>query len=127
MAGTDTEALTFKQMVRDFDVTPRTLRYYEYVEILRPERTGRERYYDRRQQARLKLTLRGRRFGMRLEDIRLWLEMHDESGSEAQMRAWLDLAAELEARLTQEIEERQQAIAELRETAQVARRTIGDA
>ena len=55
--------LSFKEMCAKFDVTPRTLRYYEYIELLSPERDGRSRYYGPREVARLTLILRGRRWG----------------------------------------------------------------
>ncbi|MFC6643381.1 MerR family transcriptional regulator [Sulfitobacter profundi] len=64
---------------------PRTLRYYEYLELLKPTLQGRERSYDRKQIARFKLILRGRRFGMKLEDIRVWLEIYKNRGSRAQL------------------------------------------
>ena len=55
--------LSFKEMCTTFDVTPRTLRYYEYIELLAPEKEGRARFYGPREVARMKLILRGRRFG----------------------------------------------------------------
>ena len=85
MNNSDDETLTFKEMVGKFDVTPRTLRYYEYLELLKPTLQGRERSYDRKQIARFKLILRGRRFGMKLEDIRVWLEIYKNRGSRAQL------------------------------------------
>ncbi|MGB1033888.1 MAG: MerR family transcriptional regulator [Primorskyibacter sp.] len=84
--------VTFKDMCARFDVTPRTLRYYEYIELLSPERDGRARYYSPRDVARMKLILRGRKFGFQLEEIRQWLLIYEHEGTEAQMRAWLDLA-----------------------------------
>ncbi len=86
------ERLSFKEMCARFDVTPRTLRYYEYIELIRPEREGRSRYYHPRDVARMTLILRGRRFGFSLEEIRQWLEIYEESGSSAQMKAWIELA-----------------------------------
>ena len=86
------DRLSFKQMCAEFDVTPRTLRYYEYIELLQPEREGRARHYLPRDVARMKLILRGRKFGFQLEDIRQWLLIYEKEGTEAQMRAWIDLA-----------------------------------
>ena len=100
--------LSFKEMCARFDVTPRTLRYYEYIELLAPEREGRARSYGPREVARMTLILRGRRFGFSLEEIRQWLELYERQGTEAQARAFVALAdrqlAELERRRT-EIEE----------------------
>ncbi len=84
--------LSFKEMCARFDVTPRTLRYYEYIELLAPIREGRTRWYTPREVARMTLILRGRRFGFALEDIRQWLLIYDHEGSEAQNRAWIELA-----------------------------------
>lgn len=75
-----------------FEVTPRTLRYYEYIELLAPERDGRTRWYGPREVARMKLILRGRRFGFSLEEVRQWLLIYDEQGTEAQMHAWIEMA-----------------------------------
>ncbi|OAN80710.1 MerR family transcriptional regulator [Sulfitobacter sp. EhC04] len=83
------ERLTFKQMCERFDVTPRTLRYYEYIELLQPAREGRSRFYSPRECARMKLILRGRKFGFSLEGIRQWLLIYEKEGTEAQKRAWV--------------------------------------
>ena len=83
--------LTFKEMCARFDVTPRTLRYYEYIELLSPEREGRSRFYGKREVARMTLILRSRRFGFSLEDIRKWLELYETRGSKAQYETALDL------------------------------------
>lgn len=84
--------LSFKEMCSRFDVTPRTLRYYEYIELLEPEKEGRSRFYTPREIARMKLILRGRRFGFSLEEIRQWLEMRDSAGTKAQMDIWIEYA-----------------------------------
>jgi DNA-binding transcriptional MerR regulator len=101
--GAMTERLDFKQMCARFDVTPRTLRHYEYVELLAPEREGRARFYAPREVARMTLILRGRKFGFSLEEIRQWLELYEaDPEGRLQKQAWIDLAdrqlAELELR-----------------------------
>ena len=88
---TDTR-LSFKEMCAKFDVTPRTLRYYEYIELLAPEKEGRSRFYGPREAARMKLILRGRRFGFSLEEIRQWLLIYGKRGERPQLEAWLQLA-----------------------------------
>ena len=72
------ERIDFKQMCARFDVTPRTLRHYEYIALLFPTREGRTRYYGPREVARMTLILKGRRFGVSLEEIRQWLELYDK-------------------------------------------------
>lgn len=84
--------LSFKEMCAKFEVTPRTLRYYEYIELLSPEKDGRNRLYSAREVARMTLIMRGRRFGFSLEEIRQWLEIYETEGTETQLRAWLDMA-----------------------------------
>ncbi|KAJ55222.1 MerR family transcriptional regulator [Actibacterium mucosum KCTC 23349] len=88
------ERLTFKEMCAKFDVTPRTLRYYEYIELLSPIREGRSRFYTPREVARMVLILRGRRFGFSLEEIRQWLLLYEEKGTEEQNRAWVVMASD---------------------------------
>ena len=107
--------LNFKEMCAKFDVTPRTLRYYEYIELLSPDREGRSRFYGPRELARMTLILRGRKFGFQLEDLRQWLLIYDQDGTKAQMNVFLDMAdrklAELrdqQVQLSQTIEELEQ-------------------
>ncbi|KCV82068.1 MerR family transcriptional regulator [Actibacterium atlanticum] len=88
------ERLTFKEMCDKFEVTPRTLRYYEYIELLSPEKEGRSRFYTPRETARMTLILRGRRFGFSLEEIRQWLLLYEEKGTDEQNRAWIVMADE---------------------------------
>jgi DNA-binding transcriptional MerR regulator len=105
--------LTFKEMCAQFDVTPRTLRYYEYIELLSPEKEGRNRFYTPREVARMTLIMRGRRFGFSLEEIRQWLEIYQKEGTEPQLRAWLDMADRQLVALRLQAEELQQTIADL--------------
>jgi DNA-binding transcriptional MerR regulator len=79
-------------MCAEFEVTPRTLRYYEYIELLQPDREGRSRFYGARELARMKLIMRGRKFGFQLEDIRQWLLIYENEGTKAQMKAWVEMA-----------------------------------
>jgi DNA-binding transcriptional MerR regulator len=88
----ESSRITFKEMCERFDVTPRTLRYYEYIELLSPDRQGRARFYGPREIARMKLILRGRRFGFSLEEVRQWLDIYEREGSESQYRIWIEYA-----------------------------------
>ena len=106
--------LSFKEMCAKFDVTPRTLRYYEYIELLSPEREGRARYYGPREIARMTLILRGRRFGFALEDIRQWLLIYEHEGTEAQMQTWLELADRQLGELAEQKAQLEDTIAELK-------------
>ena len=88
------DLITFKDMCARFDVTPRTLRYYEYIELLQPMREGRARFYRPRDVARMTLIMRGRRWGFTLEELRQWLLIYDQEGDTAQLEAWLPLSDE---------------------------------
>lgn len=107
------DRLTFKEMCTEFGVTPRTLRYYEYIELLNPDREGRSRFYNGRERARMKLIMRGRKFGFQLEDIRQWLLKYEREGTEAQMRAWIRLADSQLPELANQRSQLNQAIDEL--------------
>lgn len=78
-----TDLMTIRQMCDAFDVTPRTLRFYESKELISPVREGTRRLFTKRDRARLKLILRGKRFGFSLEDIRQVLDLYERDGSNA--------------------------------------------
>ena len=69
-------------MSRDFGITPRALRFYEDKGILSPQRRGTTRLYTERDKTRLKLTLRGKRLGLKLEECREIIDMYDPSQSD---------------------------------------------
>ena len=117
--------LSFKEMCARFDATPRTLRYYEYIELLSPEKDGRARYYGPREIARMTLILRGRRFGFSLEEIRQWLLIYGKRGEKPQLAAWVDLADRQLAELDRQRTELDTAIADLRALRDTALREIG--
>ncbi|QFT94021.1 HTH-type transcriptional regulator HmrR [Roseovarius sp. THAF9] len=119
------QRLSFKEMCAKFDVTPRTLRYYEYIELLSPTREGRSRYYGPREVARMTLILRGRRWGFALEDIRQWLEIYEEKGTETQLRTWIDLADRQLEELRSQKEQLEQSIAELKEARDSTEKSLG--
>ncbi len=106
--------LSFKEMCSRFEVTPRTLRYYEYIELLEPEKDGRSRFYGAREIARMTLILRGRRFGFSLEEIRQWLLIYRQKGTEAQDRALIELADRQLSELERQRAELDTTIADLR-------------
>ena len=107
------DRLTFKEMCAKFDVTPRTLRYYEYIELLSPEKEGRTRFYTQRETVRMVLILRGRRFGFSLEEIRQWLEIYETEGTKVQMETWVRNATRQIDALTEQRDELNASIEEL--------------
>ncbi len=101
-----TDVMTIREMCAAYDVTPRTLRFYEAKELLTPIRVGTRRLFTRRDRARLALILRGKRFGFSLEDIRQTLDLYDrDGGATAQRQKAYELAlkrlAEMEAQRTE--------------------------
>lgn len=112
------------ELATEFDVTHRTLRHYEELGLLRPERQGTARAFTRRDRTRVALILRGRRLGFPLDEIRKIVDMYDEQpGKAGQLRYLLDQIAErrtdLEAR-RRDIED------SLTELAQLERRCTAD-
>ena len=112
----DEEHWTIRQMCAAFEVTPRTLRFYEAKELLFPERNGQHRLFTRKDRARLKLILRGKRFGFSLEQIRQLLEMYDRDDSELrQLRKTYAIAMERLVDMERQRDELNEAIADLRQ------------
>ena len=70
------EVFLISEMCKSFKVTPRTLRFYESKELLFPKRVKQKRLFTRRDRARLKLILQGKRFGFSLEEIRQLLNLY---------------------------------------------------
>lgn len=110
--------MTIRQMCDAFDVTPRTLRFYEARELIFPERRGQHRLYDRRDRGRLTLILRGKRFGFSLEQIRQLLELYEPGANRAQIGATIQIARQRLTDMQQQYAELESAIADL--TAQLA-------
>ncbi|WP_120500510.1 MerR family DNA-binding transcriptional regulator [Roseovarius sp. EL26] len=118
--------LTFKEMCAKFDVTPRTLRYYEYIELLQPDREGRSRYYESREIARMTLILRGRKWGFPLEDIRQWLLIYESEGTDAQMQNLLELADKQLVELQEQRLQLDEALEELQTMRDATAKDLGE-
>ena len=111
-----TETLNIREMCEAFNVTPRTLRFYEAKELLSPIREGQKRLFTKRDRARLKLILRGKRFGFSLEEIRQLLDLYymDDS-QEAQMSKTYEMAQSHLADMQAQKAELDEAIDELKD------------
>lgn len=111
-----TDTMNIREMCDAFDVTPRTLRFYESKELLFPIREGQKRLFTKRDRARLKLILRGKRFGFSLEEIRQLLDLYYMGdGQEAQLFKTCELAERHLAEMQAQKAELGEAIAELKE------------
>ncbi len=105
-----------REMCDAFDVTPRALRFYESKELLSPIREGTRRLFTKRDRARLKLILRGKRFGFSLEEIRQLLDLYDEDPTQVtQLTRTTEIARERLAQMESQRAELDEAIAELKE------------
>ena len=111
-----TDVMTIREMCDAHEVTPRTLRFYEQKELLFPIRQGTRRLFTRRDRARLKLILRGKRFGFSLEDIRQLLDMYDHNPAQqaVQLARTYELANERLKVMEQQRDELNEAIDELK-------------
>lgn len=110
------ETLTIREMCDAFGVTPRTLRFYEAKELLFPQRDGQRRLFTKRDRARLKLILRGKRFGFSLEDIRQLLNLYDMDDQQiTQFSRTYDIGKERLDDMVQQRDELNDAIADLQE------------
>ncbi len=123
------ETLTLKEMCALFEVTPRTLRYYEYLELIAPAKIGRTRHYGATEKARVKLIRQGRRFGFPLEEIRQWLELYDQGDqNRGQMERWIQMSTDQLAQLEErrvELEEISCELARLRQMTQDSLDALG--
>jgi DNA-binding transcriptional MerR regulator len=116
MTMTDDHIMTIREMCDAFDVTPRTLRFYEAKELLFPIREGQKRLFTKRDRARLKLILRGKRFGFSLEEIRQLLDLyHMGDQQQTQLARTYEIAQQRLSDMEAQRDELNQAIDELKE------------
>lgn len=105
---------SISELAKEFDVTPRTLRYYEDHGILTPERVGTQRIYHSRDRTRLKLALRGKRMGFTLADIRSLIDMYDGPGStQPQLVKYQNILIHYREKLESQLNDLQQTLAEI--------------
>jgi DNA-binding transcriptional MerR regulator len=113
---TDDRIMTIREMCDAYDVTPRTLRFYQAKELLFPIREGQKRLFTKRDRARLKLILRGKRFGFSLEEIRQLLDLyHMGDQQQTQLARTYEIAQQRLSDMEAQRDELNQAIDELKE------------
>ena len=116
---------TITELAAEFDVTPRAIRFYEDVGLLTPERAGRNRVYTHADRTRLKLTLRGKRLGLTLSEIKQLVDMYDTSADNtAQLQAFLLVLASHRLQLEQQLEDIRITLAEIEQHEQRCRSLI---
>ncbi|MCX7128531.1 MULTISPECIES: MerR family transcriptional regulator [Aeromonas] len=105
---------SISELAHEFDITPRTIRYYEDEGLLTPQREGQTRIYSHKEKTRLKLTLRGKRLGFSLAEIRELFEMYDtDRSSNTQLNSMIQLIDEKRSALRQQLDDIQMVMAEL--------------
>lgn len=109
-----TRTYTITELAQEFDITARAIRFYEDVGLLEPARAGRNRVYTQRDRTRLKLTLRGKRLGLSLQEIKQLVTMYDSPSDTApQLQAFLGVLAEHRRQLEQQREDLEITLAEI--------------
>lgn len=112
-------------LAREFDLTPRAMRFYEDMGLLRPTRSGpggRQRVYSSRDRTRLKLTLRAKRLGLSLAEARELIDMYDSPRDTGpQLERFLLVLGQHRAQLEQQLAELQSTLAEVKQQEKDAR------
>ncbi|MCY7294179.1 MerR family transcriptional regulator [Alteromonas sp. a30] len=102
------------ELSREFDITPRSIRFYEEQGLLAPERNGQNRVYKKKDRVRLKLILRGKRLGFSLSEVKTLFELYDDSSnSKAQLEAMLRMTEEKRAIMLQQMDDIKMLMSEL--------------
>jgi len=107
---------TISELAREFDVTPRTIRFYEDQGIVSPGRAGRNRIYASRDRTRLKLALRGRRLGLQLAEIVTLIDLYDRhhGSTTAQLQHYTDVLEAHRQKLEQQRRDLDETLKEIR-------------
>jgi DNA-binding transcriptional MerR regulator len=118
---------TIGELAREFDLTTRAIRFYEDCGLLMPQRRGRNRVYTARDRTRLKLTLRGKRLGLTLAEVKDLVDMYESPrDTQAQLRKFLAVLAEHRAQLEQQMADLHVTLDEVRSHEKEARRLLSD-
>ena len=105
---------SISELAREFDITTRSIRFYEDQGLLNPAREGQTRIYSKRDRVRLKLTLRGKRLGFSLAEIRELFDLYDaDKSSRTQLQTMLGLVEEKRETLQQQMEDIRMVLLEL--------------
>ena len=122
------QTFTIGELAREFDLTTRAIRFYEDMGLLAPERAGQQRVYTARDRARLTLTLRAKRLGLKLNEAKEILDMYDSPRDTApQLQRFLGVLGSHRAQLEAQLEELQANLAEIRTQEKQARAALARA
>ena len=125
---TDETTYSISDLSQEFDITTRSIRFYEDQGMLAPKRRGQTRIYSRQDRVRLKLILRGKRLGLSLNECRELIQLwdHTASGSEMQLELMLTRIAERRAALEQQLKDIEMMQRELDSFEQRCRQELED-
>ena len=119
---------TITELATEFDVTPRAIRFYEDMGLLEPTRVGRNRVYTHRDRTRLKLTLRGKRLGLSLLEVKQLVDMYNSSGdSTQQLTAFLEILQNHREQLARQLEDIEITLAEIGQNEERCKRLLREA
>jgi len=117
---------SISELAREFDVTPRAIRFYESEGLLAPRREGQRRIYTPRDRTRLKLTLRGKRLGLTLSEIRSLVDMYEPGRDERpQLERFLNVLLQHRAALERQREDIEAQLAEIAAFEKRTRKQLG--
>jgi DNA-binding transcriptional MerR regulator len=120
-------SFTIGELAREFDLTTRAIRFYEDCGLLAPRRRGRQRVYSQRDRTRLKLTLRGKRLGLTLAEVKDLVDMYESPRDTGpQLKRFLVVLATHREQLEQQLADLEATLAEVREQEREARRLLAD-
>ena len=112
-------------LAREFGLTTRAIRFYEDCGLLAPERAGRNRIYTGRDRARLTLTLRGKRLGLKLAEVKELIDMYEtQRDTEPQLRRFLDVLARHRAQLEERLGDLRSTLDDVLDQEAAARRLL---
>jgi DNA-binding transcriptional MerR regulator len=116
---------TIGELAREFDLTTRAIRFYEDCGLLQPQRQGRNRVYTPRDRARLKLTLRGKRLGLTLSEVKELVDMYETPrDTQPQLKKFLSVLALHRGQLEQQMADLQLTLDEVGAQEREVRRLI---
>jgi DNA-binding transcriptional MerR regulator len=121
------KTFTITELAQEFDVTPRAIRFYEDVGLLEPTRAGRNRVYTQRDRTRLKLTLRGKRLGLSLQEVKQLVDMYESPADTApQLEAFLQVLQAHRRQLEQQRDDLEVTLAEITQHEERCRRLLAE-
>jgi DNA-binding transcriptional MerR regulator len=128
MSAATFKTFTIGELAREFDLTTRAIRFYEDCGLITPQRSGRNRIYTQRERTRLKLTLRGKRLGLTLAEVKELVDMYESPrDTQPQLQKYLAVLGAHRAQLEQQLADLHATLDEVRSHEKEARRLLAGA